>query len=57
MIVINFKGEQKNQAEEISSMYLVKMKEIAEIFLGNAFAFSLDKQGWGWDECANLGSR
>merc|ERR1712110_1410947 len=35
MIVVNFKGEQKKfQAEEISSMVLVKMKEIAETYLG-----------------------
>merc|ERR1719265_1483319 len=35
MIVVNFKGENKKfQAEEISSMVLVKMKEIAEVYLG-----------------------
>jgi len=35
MIVVKFKGEQKKfQAEEISSMILVKMKEIAEAYLG-----------------------
>ena len=35
MIVVNFKGEQKKfQAEEISSMVLTKMKEIAETYLG-----------------------
>ncbi|CAM6024986.1 unnamed protein product [Sphagnum balticum] len=35
VIVVNFKGEQKQfGAEEISSMVLVKMKEIAEAFLG-----------------------
>jgi heat shock protein 1/8 len=35
VIVVNFKGEQKQfSAEEISSMVLVKMKEIAESFLG-----------------------
>ena len=35
MIVVNFKGEQKKfQAEEISSMVLTKMKEIAEVYLG-----------------------
>lgn len=35
MIVVNFKGEQKKfQAEEISSMVLLKMKEIAEAYLG-----------------------
>merc|ERR1719248_501367 len=35
MIVVKFKGEQKKfQAEEISSMVLVKMKEIAEAYLG-----------------------
>merc|ERR1719284_571668 len=37
MIVVNFKGEQKKfQAEEISSMVLTKMKEIAEVYLGKA---------------------
>merc|ERR1712110_611809 len=37
MIVVNFKGEQKKfQAEEISSMVLVKMKEIAETYLGKS---------------------
>ncbi|XP_047316223.1 heat shock cognate 70 kDa protein 2-like [Impatiens glandulifera] len=35
MIVINYKGEEKKFcAEEISSMVLMKMKEIAEAFLG-----------------------
>ncbi|CAM6026587.1 unnamed protein product [Sphagnum balticum] len=35
VIVVTFKGEQKQfGAEEISSMVLVKMKEIAEAFLG-----------------------
>ena len=35
MIVVQFKGEQKKfQAEEISSMVLTKMKEIAEAYLG-----------------------
>jgi len=35
MIVVKFKGEQKKfQAEEVSSMILVKMKEIAEAYLG-----------------------
>merc|ERR1719450_1439962 len=35
MIQVNFKGEKKTfAAEEISSMVLVKMKEIAEAFLG-----------------------
>ena len=35
MIVVQFKGETKKyQAEEISSMVLVKMKEIAETYLG-----------------------
>merc|ERR1712012_753003 len=35
IIVVNFKGEQKKfQAEEISSMVLTKMKEIAETYLG-----------------------
>uniref|UniRef100_A0A3Q7GNR7 Uncharacterized protein n=1 Tax=Solanum lycopersicum TaxID=4081 RepID=A0A3Q7GNR7_SOLLC len=36
MIGVNFKGEEKNFApEEISSMVLIKMKEIAEAFLGS----------------------
>jgi len=35
MIVVNYKGEVKKfQAEQISSMVLTKMKEIAEAFLG-----------------------
>jgi len=35
MIVVEFKGEEKEfAAEEISSMVLIKMKEIAEAFLG-----------------------
>merc|ERR1712013_392401 len=35
IIVVNFKGESKKfQAEEISSMVLTKMKEIAETYLG-----------------------
>ncbi|KAJ8539236.1 hypothetical protein K7X08_013488 [Anisodus acutangulus] len=35
MIVVNFKGEEKQFApEEISSMVLIKMKETAEAFLG-----------------------
>ena len=35
MIVVSYKGEQKQFApEEISSMVLVKMKEVAEAFLG-----------------------
>jgi len=35
LIVVQFKGETKKyQAEEISSMVLVKMKEIAETYLG-----------------------
>ncbi|KAI8529359.1 hypothetical protein RHMOL_Rhmol12G0219300 [Rhododendron molle] len=35
MIVVNYKGEEKRfSAEEISSMVLVKMREIAEAFLG-----------------------
>jgi len=35
MICVSFKGEQKKfQAEEISSMVLTKMKEIAETYLG-----------------------
>jgi len=37
MIVVNFKGGQKKfQAEEISSMVLTKMKEIAETYLGES---------------------
>merc|ERR1719333_561498 len=37
MIVVNFKGEQKKfQVEEISSMVLSKMKEIAETYLGKS---------------------
>jgi L1 cell adhesion molecule like protein len=37
IIVVQFKGEQKKfQAEEISSMVLTKMKEIAEAYLGKA---------------------
>ncbi|XP_059637699.1 heat shock 70 kDa protein [Cornus florida] len=36
MIVVNYKGEEKKfSAEEISSMVLIKMKEIAEAFLGH----------------------
>ncbi|XP_047341493.1 chaperone protein DnaK-like [Impatiens glandulifera] len=36
MIIINYKGEEKHFfAEEISSMVLIKMKEIAEAFLGS----------------------
>ncbi|CAI9786323.1 unnamed protein product [Fraxinus pennsylvanica] len=36
MIVVNYKGEDKQfAAEEISSMVLIKMKEIAEAFLGS----------------------
>merc|ERR1712164_12371 len=35
MIVVQYKGEEKKfQAEEISSMVLVKMKEVAEAYLG-----------------------
>ncbi|KAK4480357.1 hypothetical protein RD792_013428 [Penstemon davidsonii] len=35
MIVVSYKGEEKQiSAEEISSMVLIKMKEIAEAFLG-----------------------
>jgi L1 cell adhesion molecule like protein len=35
LIVVKFKGERKEfQAEEISSMVLVKMKEVAESYLG-----------------------
>ncbi|KAK2972627.1 hypothetical protein RJ640_000587 [Escallonia rubra] len=37
MIVVEYKGEEKKlAAEEISSMILVKMREIAEAFLGSA---------------------
>ncbi|XP_062090008.1 heat shock 70 kDa protein-like [Humulus lupulus] len=37
MIVVRYKGEEKQfAAEEISSMVLVKMKEIAEAFLGHS---------------------
>ncbi|VAH19924.1 unnamed protein product [Triticum turgidum subsp. durum] len=37
MIVVNYKGEVKQfAAEEISSMVLIKMREIAEAFLGNS---------------------
>ncbi|KAM3394335.1 hypothetical protein P3S68_003337 [Capsicum galapagoense] len=36
MIVVNYKGEERQfAAEEISSMVLVKMREIAEAFLGS----------------------
>jgi heat shock 70kDa protein 1/2/6/8 len=36
MIVVNYKGEEKQfAAEEISSMVLIKMKEIAEAYLGS----------------------
>ena len=36
MIVVTYKGEEKQfSAEEISSMVLTKMKEIAEAFLGS----------------------
>ena len=39
LIKVNFKGEVKKfQAEEISSMVLTKMKEIAETYLGKAVA-------------------
>ena len=35
MIVVNYKGEEKQfAAEEISSMVLIKMREIAEAYLG-----------------------
>ncbi|XP_023549755.1 heat shock cognate 70 kDa protein 2-like [Cucurbita pepo subsp. pepo] len=35
MIVVNYKGEEKQfSAEEISSMILIKMKEVAEAYLG-----------------------
>ncbi|KAK7347617.1 hypothetical protein VNO80_22153 [Phaseolus coccineus] len=37
MIVVSYKGEEKKfSAEEISSMVLVKMREVAEAFLGHA---------------------
>uniref|UniRef100_A0A0D3AEW4 Uncharacterized protein n=1 Tax=Brassica oleracea var. oleracea TaxID=109376 RepID=A0A0D3AEW4_BRAOL len=37
MIVVNYKGEDKEfAAEEISSMILIKMREIAEAYLGSA---------------------
>ncbi|XP_026447321.1 heat shock 70 kDa protein [Papaver somniferum] len=37
MIVVNYKGEEKKfSAEEISSMVLVKMREIAEAYLGQS---------------------
>jgi L1 cell adhesion molecule like protein len=37
MIVVTYKGEEKTfSAEEISSMVLVKMREIAEAFLGTS---------------------
>ncbi|KAB1705422.1 Hsp70 family protein, partial [Klebsiella pneumoniae] len=36
MITVNYKGEEKQfAAEEISSMVLIKMREIAEAFLGS----------------------
>ena len=36
MIVVNYKGEEKQFAtEEISSMVLIKMREIAEAYLGS----------------------
>jgi L1 cell adhesion molecule like protein len=37
MIIVNYKGEEKQfSAEEISSMVLTKMKEIAEAYLGSS---------------------
>ncbi|XP_004507753.1 heat shock 70 kDa protein [Cicer arietinum] len=37
MIVVNYKGEEKKfSAEEISSMVLIKMREVAEAFLGHS---------------------
>ncbi|KAJ1414850.1 Heat shock protein 70 family [Sesbania bispinosa] len=37
MIVLTYKGEEKHlAAEEISSMVLSKMKEVAQAYLGNA---------------------
>lgn len=37
MIVVSYKGEEKKfSAEEISSMVLIKMREVAEAFLGHA---------------------
>ncbi|KAL2481531.1 putative mediator of RNA polymerase II transcription subunit 37e [Abeliophyllum distichum] len=60
MIVVNYKGEEKQfAAEEISSMVLIKMREIAEAYLGStglnvmriineptaaAIAYGLDKK-------------
>ncbi|KRX80988.1 Heat shock 70 kDa protein 3, partial [Trichinella patagoniensis] len=36
MIIVNYKGEDKQfAAEEISSMVLMKMREIAEAYLGS----------------------
>ncbi|KAL7229696.1 hypothetical protein ACSBR2_008242 [Camellia fascicularis] len=44
MIVVSYKGEEKQfAAEEISSMVLIKMKEIAEAYL-EAIAYGLDKK-------------
>ena len=34
LIVVNYKGEEKHFAKEISSMVLLKMREIAEAYLG-----------------------
>ena len=34
MIVVNYKGKEKHFAQEISSMVLIKMREIAEAYLG-----------------------
>ena len=42
MIVVEFHGEKKKfSAEEISSMVLVKMKEVAEAYLGKDIKLSL----------------
>ncbi|KAL7173443.1 hypothetical protein ACSBR2_032829 [Camellia fascicularis] len=44
MIVVSYKGEEKQfAAEEISSMVLIKMKDIAEAYLA-AIAYGLDKK-------------
>ncbi|KAL9683081.1 hypothetical protein QQ045_014895 [Rhodiola kirilowii] len=52
MIVVNYKGEEKQfSAEEISSMVLIKMREIAEAYLGTtAIAYGLDKKATSVEE-------
>ncbi|KAH0905026.1 hypothetical protein HID58_044529, partial [Brassica napus] len=46
MIVVNYKGEDKEfAAEEISSMILIKMREIAEAYLGSAIKNAVDISG------------